>query len=127
LLRRYLIDVQLHTHRHRMPRAHGAFTREIVDNRRRISALADGAALPRHFCYPSGAYAAVFLDWLRAQGIESATTCIPGLAARGSEPLLIPRLLDTMVTSDLTFEAWASGFAALLPLRSKYGLNSPEA
>ena len=122
-LPRDLIDVQLHTHRHRTPRDPVLFAREIDDNAARIRALrGDGSPL-EHFCYPRGEYFGEFLGWLRGRGVKFATTCVPGLATPTADPLLLPRLVDSTSHSDLVFEAWASGFAALLPRRSEFRLD----
>jgi len=118
-LPRALIDVQLHSHRHRSPLDETLFTRELIDNRRELSAALGRLTVLRHFCYPSGKHVPAFLPWLRAAGIESATTCEPGLARRAHDPLLLPRFVDGMGQSSLTFEAWASGFAELLPRRTR--------
>ena len=109
------IDVQLHTHRHRTPLDEGLFTREIRDNRQWLAArnLTD----LEHFCYPSGVYRQEFLPWLRAEHIRSATTCDCGLATRTTEPLLLPRLIDSMNVTDVDFEGWLSGVSSLLPHR----------
>jgi peptidoglycan/xylan/chitin deacetylase (PgdA/CDA1 family) len=104
------VDVQLHTHRHRTPNDHSLFLREIVDNRRRIDPLRAGVA--RHFCYPSGVYRPEFLPWLREAGVQTATTCDPGLASSRSEPLLLPRLVDTSNLSALDVEGWMTGMSA---------------
>ena len=118
-----LIDVQLHTHRHRTPRVEQEFVRELQDNQAAIARLT-GIAGPRtHFCYPSGDYAQCFLPWLRDQGVTSATTCIPGLAHKDSDFLLLPRFVDSMSTTSLTFDAWTSGVAELLPRRARYRLD----
>ena len=113
-----LVDVQLHTHRHRSPCNRTLFMRELRDNAARIRA-ARGEDVPiAHFCYPCGVYNGAFLPWLREAGIEYATTCQPGLASADDDPLLLPRLIDTAAQSALAFEAWASGFAAMLPKRT---------
>jgi peptidoglycan/xylan/chitin deacetylase (PgdA/CDA1 family) len=104
------IDVELHTHRHRTPNDHALFLREIEDNRERIGQIRDGVA--RHFCYPSGIYRAEFLAWLREAGVTTATTCDPGLASPRSEPLLLPRLVDTSFLSPLDVEGWMTGMSA---------------
>jgi hypothetical protein len=101
------IDIQLHTHRHRTPRDADLFAREIRDNRERILAITGKPA--RHFCYPSGVYAEQFLPWLSSLGVETATTCERGFAQRGSDPLLLPRLLDDSNMSQLQFEAFVCG------------------
>jgi len=104
------VDVQLHTHRHRTPNDHSLFLREITDNRRRIDPIRDGMA--RHFCYPSGVYRSEFLPWLREAGVQTATTCDPGLASSKTEPLLLPRLVDTSNLSALDVEGWMTGMSA---------------
>ncbi len=104
------IDVELHTHRHRTPNDHALFLREISDNRARIEQIREGT--PRHFCYPSGIYRSEFLPWLREAGVTTATTCDPGLASVKSEPLLLPRLVDTSFLSPLDVEGWMTGMSA---------------
>jgi peptidoglycan/xylan/chitin deacetylase (PgdA/CDA1 family) len=104
------IDVELHTHRHRTPNDRALFLREIADNRARIDPIRAGTA--KHFCYPSGIYRAEFLPWLREAGVTTATTCDPGLASPRSEPLLLPRLVDTSFLSPLDVEGWMTGMSA---------------
>jgi peptidoglycan/xylan/chitin deacetylase (PgdA/CDA1 family) len=104
------VDVQLHTHRHRTPADHALFQREITDNRKLIDPLREGMA--RHFCYPSGVYRPEFLPWLREAGVQTATTCDPGLASSKTEPLLLPRLVDTSNLSALDVEGWMTGMSA---------------
>jgi peptidoglycan/xylan/chitin deacetylase (PgdA/CDA1 family) len=101
------VDFQLHTHRHRTPLDEELFRREIRDNRAYISRAIAG--VKQHFCYPSGAYRPEFLPWLASEEIVSATTCDTGLATRQSNPLLLPRLVDTTGRTDLDFESWLSG------------------
>ena len=117
-----LVDVQLHTHRHRTPRDKASFVRELADNGAAIDSMRGRAATPRHFCYPRGDYAASCLPWLREAGVSSAATCVPGLVSAASNALLLPRLMDSMGISELTFEAWASGFAGFIPRRRAYRL-----
>lgn len=104
------IDVELHTHRHRTPNDRALFLREIADNRARIERIRPGTAT--HFCYPSGVYREEFLPWLREAGVTTATTCDPGLASPRSEPLLLPRLVDTSFLSPLDVEGWMTGMSA---------------
>ncbi len=117
-----LVDVQLHTHRHRTPRNRDLFLRELRDNAAVIHELR-GAAPLEHFCYPIGDYHGEFLAWLRESNVRVATTCVPDLASPDSEPLLVPRYIDTMLQSPVDFESWVSGFAALLPKRRQYHLD----
>jgi peptidoglycan/xylan/chitin deacetylase (PgdA/CDA1 family) len=102
-------DVQLHTHRHRMPRDKDLFLKEIHDNHRALDGDGKDAGVFRHFCYPSGVYYAESAEWLRQCGVLSATTCVPGLAAQSSDPYYLPRFTDTMNVPDLVFEGWISG------------------
>ena len=109
------IDFQLHTHRHRTPVEQAAFTREIDDNRRVLQEMTGRTAT--HFCYPSGVYEPEFFQWLRDAGVVSATTCDTGIASPSTDPLLLPRLIDTMNLSSVEFESWTTGAGAFLPLR----------
>jgi peptidoglycan/xylan/chitin deacetylase (PgdA/CDA1 family) len=111
------VDFQLHTHRHRTPLEEELFRREIRDNRAYISCAMAG--VKRHFCYPSGAYRPEFLPWLASEEIVSATTCDTGLATRHSNPLLLPRLVDTTGRTDLNFESWLSGAGHFLSTRKR--------
>jgi peptidoglycan/xylan/chitin deacetylase (PgdA/CDA1 family) len=120
-----LIDVQLHTHRHRTPRDHALFVREIHDNEDVIRKLRGAGRSLEHFCYPSGEYYGQFFEWLRECNVKYATTCVPNIATPKSEPMLLPRLVDTMLHTPLSFEAALTGFASLLPKRRKYRLD-PE-
>lgn len=115
-----LVSVQLHTHRHRTPVDRELFDREIEQNRAFIAARR--GVVPTHFCYPSGEYRLQFVDWLRQLGIESATTCTPALVRADTNPLLAPRFVDTMGTSESVFRAWLSGAASLAPRRRSTGV-----
>jgi len=110
------VDVQLHTHRHRTPLDRALFHREIQDNRRRILEMTGARA--DHFCYPSGFHRPEFLPWLAEQNVTSATTCQPGLATPSSHRLLLPRLVDHSQLSQVEFEGWLAGVAAVLPRRT---------
>jgi peptidoglycan/xylan/chitin deacetylase (PgdA/CDA1 family) len=122
-LPRDLVDVQLHTHRHRTPRERTAFIRELRDNQHAIEQLTTDSSARRHFCYPSGDYDEQFLPWLREFGVESATTGVPGLATPTADRLLLPRFIDSMNVSPATFAAWASGAAEFLPRRAEHRLQ----
>jgi peptidoglycan/xylan/chitin deacetylase (PgdA/CDA1 family) len=104
-----IADVQLHTHRHRVPEQRELFLREIADNRRALSDCGVNPERLTHFCYPSGLHQPAFLPWLAEAGVVSAVTCVPGLASKREHPLLLPRFIDTGATSDVEFEGWASG------------------
>ena len=106
------IDIQLHTHRHRMPDERADLTREIQDNRASLLGITGKHA--RHFCYPSGVWSCDHWPWLRENGIESGVTCDPGLNEPGTEPLGLKRFLDGESVSAIEFEAEIAGFAELL-------------
>ena len=109
-------DLQLHTHRHRMPVDGDLFIKEVEDNRAALSRVREGAV--RHFCYPSGVYYAQSGELLGRCGVVSATTCEPGLVSASTNPFYLNRYSDDMLTHDLVFEACTSGVAWLLPHRS---------
>ena len=121
------IDVQLHTHRHRVPRDAALFESEILENRHRLEALTRRKA--EHFCYPSGVVFNEFLPWLSKLGVRSAVTCEPGLYSSTDDPLLLPRFVDTSLQSDLVFESWLSGTGGALrcamhPSANRYRIAS---
>jgi len=109
------LDLQLHTHRHRVSFDAAIFEREIQENRERLRGLR--ASEPTHFCYPGGVHRAEFLQWLRGSNIVSATTCEPGMASRRHDRLRLPRYIDTSKHTDAEFRAWLTGVAALFPRR----------
>jgi peptidoglycan/xylan/chitin deacetylase (PgdA/CDA1 family) len=111
------VDFQLHTHRHRMPLKEDLFRREIRDNREHIASVIGGDQ--KHFCYPSGAYRPEFIDWLAKEKIISATTCDTGFATADSDPLLLPRFVDTGGRTDLEFESWVNGIGHFLSRRRR--------
>jgi len=120
------IDIQLHTHRHRTPLERDKFVGEIQQNREYIAEMT-GARDITHFCYPSGAIRPDFIPWLKEAGVQSATTCLNGLATRAGDPYLLPRLLDQYSLVDAEFESWVSGLAAFLPKRKSVALDvAPE-
>jgi peptidoglycan/xylan/chitin deacetylase (PgdA/CDA1 family) len=112
------IDVQLHTHRHRVPLDEQLFRREIEDNRRVIEHAMQSTNKPvEHFCYPSGQYNEQFFPCMKATGITSATTCDTALADSTTNPFLLPRLVDTCPLSEIEFEGWLTGVSQFLPQR----------
>lgn len=109
------VSVQLHMHVHNSPTVREKFEKNLLDNRNVIEKAV--GCRPVHFCYPSGIYQKEFLPWLRDLGIKSATTCDPALTTSSSDPLLVPRLVDTSCLSTLEFESWLVGIGELLPRR----------
>lgn len=110
------VDLEYHTHRHRVYKSRERMLAELDDNRRRIVAFT--AREPRHFCYTGGFYLPEYPAYLKEYGILSATTCESGLCTAKTNPLLLPRLVDTAALSDLEFRAWLEGTAELLPRRA---------
>jgi len=102
------VDVQLHTHRHRLslenPDEVGV---EIRDNRERLEP-AVGHALA-HLCYPSGIHHPRQFPWLEALGLKSATTTQSGFCYRDTERFALPRIVDGEDVHPIEFEAELAG------------------
>ncbi|MGH9753473.1 MAG: polysaccharide deacetylase family protein [Blastocatellia bacterium] len=111
------VDIQLHTHHHQSPRNRQEFDLEVEENRINIHQMTGRRA--RHFCYPGGIFNDDLLAWLAEMRTVSATTCDPGLASSASNPLSLPRLVDTMSLSPIEFEGWLTGVAATFPRRRR--------
>jgi peptidoglycan/xylan/chitin deacetylase (PgdA/CDA1 family) len=107
------IDIELHTHRHKLPAHRESFLEEIARNRELIRA-ATGIA-PEHFCYPNGGHRPELPTWLREAGVKSATTCDPGLVSKGTDPMLLPRVTDSNNLSQARFESWLAGVGVFSP------------
>ncbi|ARO86528.1 hypothetical protein EBAPG3_001300 [Nitrosospira lacus] len=107
------MNVQLHTHRHRLPIGdRDGVESEITDNRVVLERIADRPL--RHLCYPSGEFHPSQFPWLRALGIESATTCLSGFNYPHTERLELRRFLDGENIAQVEFEAELSGFLELM-------------
>jgi peptidoglycan/xylan/chitin deacetylase (PgdA/CDA1 family) len=111
-LRDYGIDVQLHTHRHRLPPDRETVLREIDENRNLLAPLSSSAL--QHLCYPSGIWSPQVWPWLREAGIATATTCDYGLNDADTDMLALRRFLDGEGVSSVEFEAAISGFVEWL-------------
>ncbi len=107
------VSFQLHTHRHRTPRQRELLEEELEQNHRCIAELTGSA--PEHFCFPNGVWHPSHLLWLREWGVQSATTCEPGLAARTANPWLLPRVVDHSDLDPVEFEGWLSGLSGFDP------------
>ncbi len=112
-IRGWGIDLQLHTHRHRLPTTNYAdLAGELDDNRRALTAATNQPLV--HFCYPSGEYVPGQLAWLENWGVRTATTTKTGFNYRDTPPLELRRFLDSEAVSDVEFEAEMAGFLELL-------------
>jgi peptidoglycan/xylan/chitin deacetylase (PgdA/CDA1 family) len=107
------IDIQLHTHRHRLPQDdESALQKEILENARFLEGILERPL--QHLCYPSGLWNRSQWPCLAELGIASATTCEPGFNSAHTPPLGLYRVLDDSTVSQLTFEAELSGFSEWL-------------
>jgi len=99
------------------------FTRTVTSETNRKGIAEITGRYPVHLCYPSGKYRISYLPALRQLEIATATTCEPDLASTTSNPLLLPRFVDTEAQSQDAFEGWLSGILGLLGIlrRRKYG------
>jgi peptidoglycan/xylan/chitin deacetylase (PgdA/CDA1 family) len=107
------VDLQLHTHRHRFPADDQAACVEELERNRRFLEAVTGTT-PAHFCYPSGEYRAHQKAWLRGLGVASATTTRLGLSYPATDPLELPRFLDSDAYPPELFDAALAGLLALL-------------
>ena len=110
------VAVEMHTHQHRLSPDVDGLLQDIRVNRDLIASTT--GRIPRHFCYPNGIYHRHQVRYLRACGVETATTCDPGMAGPSANPLLLPRFVDCEATSQATFEAWVMGVASWIPRRT---------
>src|SRR6516165_3083829 len=108
------LDLQLHTHRHRVPHDARQPASELLDNVKIIESV--GARRPVHFCYPSGSYVPELEVWLRGNGVVSAATCEPGLVQRGTNQYFLPRIIDKENFGSVEFKSCLSG---VLPWMTK--------
>jgi peptidoglycan/xylan/chitin deacetylase (PgdA/CDA1 family) len=106
------VDVQLHTHRHRLPHDRNEVARELSENRAFLEPLV-GKKLD-HLCYPSGLWTPEHWHMLQEHHVASATTCEPGLNDASTPRLALKRFLDGAEISELEFEAELHGFSELL-------------
>jgi hypothetical protein len=91
-----------------MPEDHEAMAREIADNRAVLEPLV-GRQL-RHLCYPSGVWSRARWPVLEAAGLETATTCDPGMNVPGTEAFGLLRFLDRDDMPWIVFEGELRGF-----------------
>jgi len=118
------LDIQLHTHRHRLPEDAASIQRELADNRAVLEPIA-GKRL-EHLCYPSGVWSRASWPSLAAAGVKSATTCDPGLNFSQTPPLALKRFLDGENISQIEFESEMCGFNDVLRAIRSVRKSVPE-
>ena len=107
------MDLQLHTHCHRLPvNDPEGLESEIVKNRSVLEPIVHEPL--QHFCYPSGKFHPSQFPLLQKLGIESATTCLSGFNYPNTERFALRRFLDGEHISQVEFEAELSGFLELM-------------
>jgi peptidoglycan/xylan/chitin deacetylase (PgdA/CDA1 family) len=106
------VDIQLHTHRHRLPLEPDEVRREVADNRVVLEGIVGSPRV--HLCYPSGLSDPEHWPVLHESGIETATTCEPGLNAPDTPPYALRRFVDMETTTPIEFEAELCGLSSLL-------------
>jgi len=107
--------IELHGHLHEYLPGQPERNRANIE-RCRDRIVAAGLPRPTHYCYPSGAFDAEAPQVMRAAGVATATTCLPGFVKLqdGDTRYLLPRFLDGGDVSMIEFEAEMSGVLALL-------------
>jgi peptidoglycan/xylan/chitin deacetylase (PgdA/CDA1 family) len=109
------IDIQLHGHRHMGNLSlndERLFIDEIIKNREILKEHTHRDLV--HFCYPSGAHHARQQSWLKAAGIESAVTTIPGVVHAKDNFYVLNRFLDSETISEIEFLAELCGIGSFL-------------
>jgi len=106
------IDIQLHTHRHRLPLDPALAAREIKDNRAVLEPLLEKQL--SHLCYPSGIWDRELFPVLEKECIRSATTCEPGFNTHWTPAYSLGRYLDSQRFSAIEFDSELSGLKECL-------------
>lgn len=88
-----LVDIQLHTHTHQLPKDNKSIEKEIQTNKNRMLETLSPSNPLVHFCYPSGIWSPEHLPELESNGIKTATTLDEGLNAKIEHPLKLKRNL----------------------------------
>ena len=102
------VDIQLHTHRHRLPEDPLGIEYEIEKNREMLAPVVTSPLV--HFCYPSGIWSETHWPDLTNLNIKTATTCDPGLNYSDSNPMALSRYVDSDDYKDIVFDAELSCF-----------------
>jgi Polysaccharide deacetylase len=123
--RHFNLDVQLHTHRHILPvTAFEGMAPEVTENRLVLERVKDAGCT--HLCYPSGIYGPDHAGWLAKLGLDSATTCDPGLNTPETPRFLLKRHLDRDDASNIEFEAEICGVLDIARAVRAWVTGGPE-
>ncbi len=106
------VDIQLHTHRHKLPEDPLEIEYEINKNREVLAPVVTSPLT--HFCYPSGIWSEKHCQPLAELEIKTATTCDPGLNKPGSNLLALSRFVDSEEFADIVFDAELSCFKEVI-------------
>lgn len=108
-------SIELHGHLHEYVPGQVARNRTNIEQCREVIEAA-GLPQPSHYCYPSGAFDAGAPAVMRAAGVSTATTCMPGLVRLrdGDTRFFLPRFLDGGDVSMIEFQAEMSGVLQLV-------------
>ena len=106
------VDIQLHTHRHRLPEDPSGIEYEISKNREVLVPVVTSPLV--HFCYPSGIWSMKYWPSLANLNIKTATTCDPGLNKLDSNLMALSRFVDSENCTDIVFDAQLSCFKEIL-------------
>lgn len=101
------MEIQLHTHRHKLPAEEKLLHKELQENKDFLKFLNTDLV---HLSYPSGIYEKNHFKLLEKEGIKSATTLDKGLNDRKTSPFGLKRLPDHDTLRQIEFEALVSGF-----------------
>ncbi|WP_310618957.1 polysaccharide deacetylase family protein [Flexibacterium corallicola] len=88
-----LVDVQLHTHTHKLPFDEASMDREVATNKRLLKRRLSPVNSLEHLCYPSGIWSPKHIPHLEEMGMATATTLDEGLNATSQHPLKLKRNL----------------------------------
>lgn len=121
------VDIQLHTHTHRMHDfSPEKVLEELSENRRQLARMLKRPLQSfRHFCFPKGDFHPKVFDTLRRNGIQSATTTDTGLVKADDDHMQLNRILDCESMTQIEFEARLCGLWEILnALRGKSGAQT---
>lgn len=106
-----VFDIQLHTHRHKLPANEEEFIYEIEKNRQLLSEITGkNPSTFCHFCYPSGIWNDTQFTLLKRLGIRSATTLDSGFNSANENVLALKRIICHDTYPLIILEANISGF-----------------